>query len=170
MKHTHWAIGTLVTAIGISGQAAAVDRQHSSFHGAVGVCQAPLPSFEGAFRKRPLGIANEGGSTAFISCALSAQTVNSPGIHLLLVFFINRGAANAKVSCTLINGLASPLGVPSFFPKTAFTTGGNQVIGVTWRQDDNGGTPFIAPSISCAIPPGVEINATQIFYDIDVGA
>jgi len=170
MRHATLAIGTLIVAIGISGQAGAARQQRISIQSAVGTCQAPLPNFEGAFRKRPLGIANEGSSPAFISCAHSAQTVNSRGIDTLVVHFINRRAADVGVSCTLINGLASPLGVPSFFPKTAFTTGGNQVISVTWSQDDNGGTPFIAPSISCAIPPGVEINATQIFYDIDVGA
>jgi len=169
MKHAHWAIGALIAAIGINGQAGAVLQQRSAAQSPVNNCQPARPNFEGAFRKRPLGIANEGGSTAFISCALSAQTVNSPGIHLLLVFFINRGAANAEVSCTLINGLASPLGVPTFFPK-AFTVTAGRSAGGSWSQGDNGGNPFVAPSLSCAIPPGVEINATQIVYRIDVGA
>ena len=170
MKHTHWAIGTLVAAIGIGGQAGAVERQHSSFHGAVGACQAPLPSFEGAFRKRPLGIANEGGSTAFISCALPAQTIHSNGIDTLVVYFINRGGANVEVSCTLVDGLASPLGVPTFFPKVVTVTPHRERSSTWSAQRDNGGDRFITPSLSCAIPPGVEINTTQVIYDIDVGA
>jgi len=168
MKHATLAIGTLIAALGISGQANAFKQQRASFQGAVNNCQPPLPSFEGAFRKRPLGIANEGGSAAFISCALSAETVNSDGIHTVLAFFINRGVASVEVSCTLIDGLASPLGVPTFFPKVFTVPAGQSVIG-EWTQDDNSGSTFIIPSLSCAIPPGVEINGTQIFYNIDVG-
>jgi len=170
MKHAHWAIGILIGAIGISGQAGAVQQLRSSFQDAVGTCQAARPSFEGAFRKRPLGIANEGDSTAFISCALPAQTVNSPGISLLSVFFINRGGANVEMSCTLIDGLASPLGVPTFLPKVLSMTAHERKIGEWDHQRDNGGDLFTALSLSCAIPPGVEINATQVTYGIDVGA
>jgi len=169
MKHATLVIGTLIAALGISGQASAVKQQRASYQGAVNNCQAPLPSFEGAFRKRPLGIANEGSSPAFISCALSAQTINSDGVFKVLVFLINRGAANVEVSCTLIDDLPAPLGTPSHFHKDFTVAAGQSAIG-EWTQADQSGFPFIVPSLSCAIPPGVEINGTQIFYNIDVGA
>jgi len=169
MRRTTLVIGTLIASLGISGQASAVKQERTSFQGAVNNCQAPLPSFEGAFRKRPLGIANGGSSPAFINCALSAQEINSDGIFTVLVLLINRGAASVEVSCTLIDGLASPLGTPSFFPKI-FTVAAGQSAPGQWTQADNSGRFFFLPSLSCMIPPGVEINGTLTFYNIDVGA
>lgn len=164
-RHTALAAALIV----VSSEAIAVKQTRSDFQAAVNSCQGALPSFEGTLRKRPLAIANEGTSTAFISCGLSSEVANSAGMSVVGALFINRGLASADVTCTLAVGIPAPFGTPVFFTKTATVpTGGSG--GPTWVSADNGGNPFKVASISCSIPPGFEINNTQTVYETDVGA
>lgn len=129
---------------------------------AVNVCQGALPNFEGSLRKRPLGVNNEGASTAFVSC--STHVDDGEEIISVNVLFHNRNEGTAQVSCTMVSGLAQPFpqGTPVYLPKT-FEIAAGQPYVASWQKDtDNGGTPFYTANLSCALPPGIEINTLTI--------
>lgn len=153
-----------------------VSRTH--VQNAVGVCQGALPSFEGAIRKRPLGINNEGSTPAFVSC-----TVNSEASYLaqviqdFAILLTNRGPVT-ELTCTLVDGIApatsGPLAgafPPVYYPKTIAIpdgTAGGTSASIAWDLDDRP-EGFIFPALSCLLPPGVEINFIQHLNDQIVG-
>lgn len=149
---------------GITGQAEAQSFPTTATS-AVNNCQGALPSFEGAFRKRPLGVANEGTSLAFLSCAALSPSTGDSEIYQVAALFINRGGASATVDCTLVDGIALPFPSfpPIYLPKSVAIPAGAFSILVWNDVDDNGGDPFEIPNISCALPPGVEINLTEVY-------
>lgn len=133
----------------------------SNWASAVDNCQGALPSFEGAFRKRPLGINNEGASSAFVSCAIRADFDDDlVGVGVL---FTNRGAGAATINCTLVSGVAlpAPFAPPVMIPKSV-SIAANDFAVMSWSTGDNGGEPFALPNLSCSIPPGAEINVIQL--------
>jgi hypothetical protein len=161
-------IPLMSTALAISALCAA-PAHASDVSNAVDVCQGSLPSFEGALRKRPLAIANEGSSSSFVSCSLRAPLA-SEQITGLFVLFTNRSAATRTVSCTLVDGIAEPFPnlPPVFQPKPiALATGAFGVL--SWDQDaDNGGDPYNIPNLNCSLPPGVEINTVEMHTETPV--
>lgn len=134
----------------------------SDWSNAVDVCQGALPNFEGALRKRPLAIANEGASPSFVSCSLRTPLSAQENVTGLIVLFTNRAAAAQAFSCTLVEGVAAPFGSPVFQPKaTVLPAGAFGALG--WDQHgDNGGDVYEIPNLNCALPPGVEINVLQV--------
>jgi hypothetical protein len=153
-------IPLMATALAISALCAA--RAHATdWSNAVDVCQGSLPSFEGALRKRPLAIANEGSSSSFVSCSIRAP-LDSEVVTGVAVVFTNRSTATRTVSCTLVDGIAEPFATPVFQPKpVALATGAFGIL--SWFQDaDNGGDPYAIPNLNCSLPPGVEINVVQM--------
>lgn len=135
--------------------------QGSDWSNAVDVCQGSLPSFEGALRKRPLGIVNEGTSNAFVSCALRAP-LDGELITGIFVLFQNRTGSAQAVSCTLVDGLAQPFPgyTPVYLPKTTGIAANSPAV-ESWTADDNS-QPYVIPNLNCALPPGVEINTLQL--------
>lgn len=125
------------------------------------MCQGSLPSFEGALRKRPLGINNEGTTTSFVSCSLRAP-LGEIDVETITVLLTNRSGNAVDVSCTLIDGTAPPVGQPRYQTKSvAIGTNAYQLVGWT-READNGGESYAIPNLNCALKPGVEINIIQL--------
>lgn len=146
---------------------AAVPARASDWSSAVDVCQGSLPSFEGALRKRPLAIANEGTSSAFVSCSIRAPLNQFEEVTGIIVLFTNRGASTRLFSCTLVDGVALPFPAypPVYQPKPILLEAGN-FGGLTWTNvDDNGNEPYRIPNLNCSLPPGIEINVIQMSTD-----
>lgn len=134
----------------------------SNTSNAIDVCQGSLPSFEGALRKRPLGINNEGSSSAFIGCSLRVDFSEYPSAVTGL--FTNRGAAAAVVSCTLVDGIALPFpnAPPTYQPKTVTVQPGGFKL-LAWNYvTDNASQNYRVPNLVCSLPPGLEINVLQL--------
>lgn len=111
----------IIGSAGIAGQAIAQSFPTTATS-AVNNCQGALPSFEGALRKRPLGMANEGTSLAFLSCAALASSGSADvEVYEVAALFINRGSSTATVNCTLVQGIALPF--PSFSPRVLAQVG-----------------------------------------------
>lgn len=141
----------------------------SDWSSAVDVCQGSLPSFEGALRKRPLAIANEGTSSAFVSCSIRAPLSQFEEVTGIIVLFTNRGASTQLFSCTLVDGVALPFPVhpPVYQPKPILLEAGN-FGGLTWtnvNDNGNGNEPYRIPNLNCSLPPGIEINVIQMNTD-----
>jgi len=159
----------------ISSPAMAVTQSLRTFDAAAGSCQGALPNFEGLLRKRPMAVANEGTSTAFVSCSVHMPSIfnvggaTNPGMDQVWLGFRNRSAAAVTVNCSLVtsNGagvasltIAKSVSVPAGGFTEAFWSG----------AADNGGTNFRLPAFSCALPPSTDITHVVYNYTMDVGA
>ena len=74
------------------------------------------------------------------------------------------------VNCTFVNGIFDHLISPMLLRTATLPANSTPVqLGVS-ASADNGGANFAAPSISCYLPPGVDIGAVNRVYPEDVGA
>lgn len=157
MKILAPAFSTLALASVLS----VVPAQAATLSNAVESCQGSLPNFEGALRKRPLAVSNEGTSTAFVSCSM-AKILGSPsGITAVYGLFTNRTGAPVSISCTLVDGYAGPGAAPVYLPKTLSVAANNYATLFWTSAADNGGIAFVLANLNCALPAGTEINAVQ---------
>lgn len=146
--------------------AAIKQRSHAS-HGPAS-CQAALPVFDANFRKRPKAFANEGTSTAFVTCdfeSLEVFPTAEERTFSISILFINRNSASQMVSCTLVDGQGD---INRWVETRSANIAGNSGPSAI----DFGGSiadDYRFPALSCAIPPGVEISLVRRTYFEDVG-
>jgi hypothetical protein len=128
-------------------------------------CQAALPAFEGAIRKRPLAVQDEGSSTALVTCGFHGHA--SRQSTQLALGLANTTGERIMVTCTLVHAWAS------FAPQHVtrnFNMGPHSEAGGSWNASiDNGGTPFSRAAASCALPPGIGITYVRNEYQEDIG-
>lgn len=147
-----------------SAQARLVTRNETS--SAVKVCQGALPAFEGALRKRPKAIQNEGSSAAFVTCGTEGRGLSrtmSPNAKRLQLFFVSSAPSYANVTCTVVD--AGRLTTNAAYSRTITVAPGNtqdSVLFVAADLDAVSGIWYI-PAVSCALPPGVGIS--HLWYD-----
>jgi len=164
------SLATLAVGMAMSGQADAVTVNRDYLTHGTASCQAALPVFDGNIRKRPKAIANEGTSSAFVTCGFESINNAGTGFSAVTIFFINRSGVAKTVNCTFVNGIYDFAFSPSLVKSVVMpTTRANVSLGVT-AATDNAGTNFTAPAISCEIPAGVEIAAVKGIYPEEVGA
>ena len=138
--------------------------QRFTMQNATADCQGALPSFEGALRKRPTGIVNEGGAAAFVTCSMQGEVRGSSNpITWFGIGISNRAAAPLTVSCTAVLGIA---GDQQFLTKsvTVQPTGRADIM---WSANgDNGGVGYNGPvNYSCGLVAGSEVSYTyRRFY------
>ena len=131
------------------------------------VCTGALPSYEGAIRKRPLAVANEGTETAFVTCGSAWFKDESNASYSIEMNFRNRNSSQVSFTCTGVNG-SETSGVTVYVPKTIVVPGLGTSLDV-WFSSDGISTdrPF---SVSCALPPNVSIGNMYVSGPIEVGA
>lgn len=153
---------TVAIAVATLGAVSAPASAGSYYSNAVGICQGALPSFEGAFRKRPLAIANEGSSNAFLSCTLPVDQTFVQANTVVGVALVNRSAALVAVACTFVDGTVPELlgGVaPTLYPKNIALAAGEGA-SLRWLASEYDLPAFSRfASVSCSLPPGVELAA-----------
>lgn len=141
----------------VARDASALEVTTTDFGSAVAVCQGALPAYEGALRKRPLAMQNEGASPAFVSCALPVEN-KLTRMELALA----ASTAAATVTCTAVNGFDGGTGIRYSTKSRALPAGGEPQI-LTWLPGDFGGSgtfPDMQVSVSCSLPPGVNLSRT----------
>lgn len=134
---------------------------------ATGACNGALPAYETTLRKRPLAIANEGDSTAFVSCSLQTSGIENLGYFDVVLVLINRGSEPAQASCTLVTGGTGDIdfGNAGFFPQTAQVPG-NGLVNLVWWADAFEVDSFdVLINFTCALPPDVEIGSIGGAYE-----
>jgi hypothetical protein len=135
-------------------------------------CNGALPGYEGALRKRPLGILNEGTTNAFVSCGVSVDERQNAGINSAAIFLINRGTATQAITCTFIDGLPSEfsainpdLPLPNYRPKAVAVLPG-QVAAIQWTPGEFELDQFsIYGAFNCNLPPKTEISIAGVAWD-----
>lgn len=135
---------------------------------AVAVCQAALPVFEGAIRKRPLAIQNEGNSDAFVTCALN-NPGNSAGtnrISVVQIYAQNQNASSRSIACTAVNSSATANPSPIYLSKTVQVTSSASDTLIEFAAGDFPGSPILLPgdtiALSCNLVPGMGIRGTVL--------
>lgn len=159
---------TLAPCLPGTAAAAQVDRR---FHSqAVGNCQAALPAFETSLRKRPAGIRNEGSSAVFVTCSYTSQgslagfSIANPDRIELHMF--NGSPDSMLVHCT---GVAGILGNErtGYVTRSIGPGAGSGMTARWYRWDYPQSTGLHSSglfSVSCALPPGGEINHTSVWF------
>jgi len=151
-------VATALVGALVASAATAATVTRSTYTQASGACQGSLPSFESSLRKRPLAVANEGTSGAFVTCGVSNNENN--GINAIELYVTNRGAAAVDVNCTLVDGLYdATLDFADYYPQTV-----NAASGVDSAFSWSAGG-YLWPAISCNVPAKVEAN--QVYTSID---
>lgn len=165
-------ISALTLAIGASfaaTDAQAVEQVRATYTNPTGICQAALPNFEGAIRKRPLAVQNEGTTDSFITCSFTAQ---SGGITTVTVEFTNSNDSVRIMSCTGVSGYAGgPL--INYLVKNVLMQPAGAVSSLTWNAADFPNAPAEFPSdsfsISCKLLPGTGINRSRVDFLEEIG-
>lgn len=152
----------------VCGAAQAEVFQRTALVNATGVCNGSLPSYEGALRKRPTGIANEGTSNAFVGCSMTGDETNA-GSHGFFAYFVNRGAQARTINCTFVDGVAADFGIypAQYYPQSVEVEPGAPTA-MNWAPEE--GEAFTAlANLNCTLPPGTEINIIGYAYGEEVG-
>jgi hypothetical protein len=139
---------------------------------ASGSCQGASQIHDDMLRKRPVGIANEGTVSAYVSCSLSVQHTGGQAnlTSVVIVTFSNSNDENRRVTCTLVDGQKYSLVTSPRYHTKSVTVVANNSNYLSWGfESDNGGDRYWLPNLSCLIPPGVEINLVEQQYQFDVG-
>ncbi len=142
-----------------------------------GICQAALPVFDGVIRKRPKAVANEGTSSAFITCAWTSQgsdttaTGESPvNPTQLRIYFSSIDGAQRGVSCTAVLGYQGQT-LPSVTRGVGLQ--GSQTSELIFTPQNFGFVstfPSAMISVSCSLPPNVAINDSYLFFNEEIGS
>lgn len=151
------------SALALSTNADAA-TQRATYVTATAACSGPIPSSDGALRRSPIGIRNDGTSNVFISCSVPADFVGDLTTGIIETHFHNFGAASGTVNCTLTAGIRE-YGVGSVAGSTVVAAGGDSYI--QWANIDKKHN-WGSYNFSCILPPGMEIN-TIIDVNQDAG-
>lgn len=136
---------------------------------AAAVCQGALPSFEGAIRKRPLAVQNEGSTDAFVTCALNNTGYNA-GTTFISSFEIyaqNRNSSTRSITCTAVNSSATASPDTLYVTRTVSVSpsSSNSTL-IEFTADDFPGSPVALPgdtvAVSCNLVPGMGITGTVL--------
>ena len=136
---------------------------------ATGACQAALPYYEGAIRKRPLAIQNEGDANAFINCSLVGTERSTGGLKEARIVVLNFTDAPLDVSCTLIGEVTE---ASMAFLTKSMTVPANQTgsaHALRWDVADIGSTLVKTANLNCNVPNGTGLGETSVQFDEYVG-
>lgn len=123
-----------------------------------GHCQPALPVFDGNVRKRPLAVANEGTSAAFVTCSFTTDGT-SPGVIGYSMRVSNQSAAQIPMACTAVAGNGE---AAQYYPKSVSLAAGASAT-LSWLAADNGNALYAHPiSLSCLLPPGGALNEMSV--------
>lgn len=156
-----------VTAIAAPYTASAADLERQVYQNGGSACTGALPTCEGALRKRPLAIVNEGASNAFVTCSLPVEESNASFPTLGYLKLQNTGSAAVTIECSLVAGAQWEGSVVQ--PKS-IPMGANSALLVNWAPAA-GATylPRRTVNFSCMLPPGTGIAYAGKVYMEDVG-
>ena len=160
------AAGAVAALATVSSQPAHAFRVTAQ---AVAVCQAALPAFEGAIRKRPLAIQNEGSSNAFVTCALNNPGYNAGTtfISTMLIYAQNQNSTTRSITCTAVNSSATASPDQLYVTRTVSVSPSdtNSTL-IEFEAGDFPGSPAVLPgdtvSVSCNLVPGMGITGTVL--------
>lgn len=157
------AVGLCTLASPASAEIVAKDY----FINASGNCNGALPTYEGALRKRPLAIRNEGTTNAFVSCSIPRSQADD-GYTLVGAYFTNSTGSDKTINCTLVDG-AVGIGEPALYPRSLILAAGTTNF-IAWNSEEFELAEFASwINVSCNLPAGTEIGLIGGYYGFENG-
>lgn len=140
----------------------------STTQSAAGLCQGALPAFAGTLRARPLGLVNEGTSTAFVTCAQEAGNsgVNTDEVFIRVANTAN-GSSVATIQCTFVEGFGD--GFTHVWWPHSVTLTAHASAAITVSAYEMSMTSLTNSQWSCALPPNTAIYYLGRSYSEEVG-
>jgi hypothetical protein len=155
----------LASGFAHAGEAPTVSR--TTYFNAPAHCQGALPNFEGALRKRPLALQNEGTSSAFVTCAIPTQG----RVSGLEVYVSTHNGTSSPVTCTAVTGWKG--GTNHYVPKTVETDASGEWAVFFWAPGDFVPDATAFPNgyiaLSCNLAPGTGLNDFWVYSSETVG-
>ena len=159
-------IAIAVVCVGMTDAIAATSTGRY-YQNAAGICQASLPSYEGAIRKRPTAVANEGSSSAFVSCSAPTSAEGTTGVTEISVVLYNRNASATPVTCTFVHSFQAG---GTLVPKTISVPSNGRAF-LTYTPADVGNpTSLRFANFNCALEPGTDVGYVFYYYTYEIGA
>ena len=157
------AVALLGSVMGTANADTATKRYYQN---ATGICQASLPSFEGAIRKRPTAVANEGASSAFVSCSAPTSSEASTGITQVSIVLYNRTASAIPVTCTFVHSFQAG---GTLVPKSISVPANSRAF-LNFTTADVGNPASLAfANFNCALEPGTDVGYVYYNYTYEIG-
>jgi hypothetical protein len=157
------AVGLCTLASPASAEIIAKDY----FINASGNCNGALPTYEGALRKRPLAIRNEGATNAFVSCSIPRSQADD-GYTIVGAYFSNSSGSDKTINCTLVDG-AGGFGAAALYPKSLMLAAGTTDF-IAWSSAEFELTEFASwINLSCNLPAGTEIGLIGGYFGFENG-
>jgi hypothetical protein len=166
MNRKTLAMGVAVATAFAAQAASAATTTEVFFQNATGVCQPTLPVFEGNIRKRPVIVANEGTSNAFVACSLETDPNGTRPFTDVDVVIYNQTAADVDVTCSLVHNFTT--GGP-VIPQTLTVPASDRAF-FSFSAADAGVTELSFANFNCNLPPGTGIGYMYYFYEVEIGA
>lgn len=115
-------------------------------------CTGALPTYEGALRKRPQAIVNEGTTNAFVTCSTSTEEMGASWPHHAYLRVRNYNAVAVSVTCTFVNGGDHEGSTTSV---ATHVVSANHFKIMDWGSSSPGSPKFArrTVSFSCNLPP-----------------
>lgn len=160
----------LLASAMIPGNADAVIRTFEVSGNAASNCQGALPSFEGALRKRPLAVQNEGTTTSFVTCAFNTvqDQADLRQISYFGVYLTNTSSAPKVVTCSGVAGFESGTTNVTLSKQVTVPAAGGGTVPLFFQPADNGGNGYYPlAAMSCQIPTSIGITDTYVGYAFD---
>lgn len=164
MKHTIVAAACTAALALVAGTSAfAGSWTNASTANASGRCQGALPSFEGALRKRPLALQNEGAAPAFVTCSFLSDQMNDSVVSFGLY---GRSVSGGEVTLTCTGVLGYDTGTPVYSTKEVILDADGSQSSIYWDGADFGGdiNPGVPVSLNCSLPSGAALNDMYFNY------
>lgn len=160
---------TATIAMAASPHAGAEVIQRQAYQNGGSACTGALPTYEGALRKRPRAIVNEGSNVAFVTCSAVNEEITAMKATFAYLRLSNAGTSPVQVTCTFVNASDWEGGVSTPSAVTVPAGGASQL---SWGSiaADAEVFPYLGVNFSCALPPGVGVSYVGKRWKQDVGA
>lgn len=154
----------------------AAELPRFDYQGAAGVCQAAMPAYEPLLYSRPLGLANIGASTAYVTCAVQgSDPAGQRGAYKVEVNVSNTHTAPQIVTCTMVvvyRKVGDVADSTVYMPRSLAlppSAGGF----IHWVPTDLigafGGPEISKSGISCILPPATTLQYVANYYYENIG-
>ena len=167
---------TMGAGLALPTSALAVDSERWNNVNAAQACQLSIPTIDTVVAPRATGFRNPGPNSAFVICGVSKDAGISTGVSIARLYLTSTDGALHSVTCT---GVAGASGIePLVYITKTHTAVGASYATINWTSTDfGGGGGGVDPmpgtgntfSITCNLPPEVQIVFTSAKYYVDVG-
>jgi len=147
--------------------AIAVEKSRELWDQGGPACQLSVPTTSSKVRPRATGMRNEGTVNEFVICQYAST---SSAFKAAYIYFQTIDGANHAVQCTGMRGTSA--GGDAFYSTKSGETDTYSYNQLSWLPGDFGETTDFGNamfSVTCILPAGASLIATQATYAEDVG-